>query len=329
MKNHYFKIILLILSINIASCQKKLSIIGKYYYRGADIFVFSNNKYMTYFFGGIQEGTWQIKTNNRVEFIPKIPKLDFEMFGRYNKSLKDSISISFEGFHEEETFIQNGKLNNQKNPTLKRVFNKNPNGFNYPYIHLFDKKENQISFGIQISNIRDTLKKSKIYQYKIQKNYNEFIAYYKKKESDTEPFSFYIKKGVLSLNNYDISKDQEMRRFLDSMNRHENFPPSENVVLYYDEFLVYSNFGDTDIRNDIKKYKYDKKNDVYISNKVSEKMKFVYPYYKIKSAVLNVDSIKIDENSIFDTNNQSKTKYENPYPNEDIPRAKEFLILGK
>lgn len=292
-----------LISVNFLLSQNKLKLIAKYDYKGTELFTFDNNKYITFYFGGFQVGTWKMIDKNFVEFTPNVPKSDFEMFGRYNKSITDSISISFEKFEEREIFIQNGELSSTKNPVMKRVFNKNPNGFNYPYTHLFDKNKIPISFGIQVYNDNNNVKECKIYQYKIENNYNEFIAYYVKKGNDSEPFLIEIDNYDSNLNKFKNLKDNELKSISEILMNNENYPSPQDIVLYNAKHSMYENNGNIDIKNDLRKYKYDKVNDVYVGGFNSDEMKFIYPYYKIKGIELITKKISIDEKSIFDTNN--------------------------
>lgn len=208
----HFKIFLflLIISINHSIAQVQLKIIGIYKSKGLELFAFDNNHYIGFYYGGIQIGKWNIK---------------------------DSISISFEQFEKDETFIILGDLN-KENLILKQVFEEDLNNFTYPNTHLFDKNIISISIGKLSENYVEIKKVAKIYNFEIDKKYNDFIAYYIESQKHTEPFK--IKKGILNLTKEDVLSLNETEEIVKAYKNYGNFPLKGDLVLYFSNHSMYN-----------------------------------------------------------------------------------------
>ncbi|MCF6308799.1 MAG: hypothetical protein L3J09_12730 [Flavobacteriaceae bacterium] len=192
------KIIKLILIIAIimtktANAQNSLNIIGTYNIEsGVQLSIIENRNYAIIHYGGIQTGKWQITTNNTVQFTPNNKKI-FELYGRYNQDLKDETKIFFNGFEDNQTFIQLNAKEKRKY-TMQRIFNVGANCFSFPYVHTFNTSVNNILFMTK----KYDQKKGGIITFKNLEGYNDFIAISTdQEETEVQPFSALFKENTL------------------------------------------------------------------------------------------------------------------------------------
>ena len=65
---------------------------------GAHMFVLENGTYAIAYFGGIRTGQWKKIKDDTFRFTPNTKQSEFELYGRYNRDLGDSLKIFFNGF---------------------------------------------------------------------------------------------------------------------------------------------------------------------------------------------------------------------------------------
>ena len=178
-KIHLILLLIITLMANITNAQNDVKIVGLYNLGstspegGSHLFVLENGNFAITYFGGIKTGKWEKAKRNTYIFTPNKKEIEFELFGRHNKDLKGDIKISFNGFEESQTFIQL-RREKEEDYNMQQVFNTDANCFSYPYVYLFNKIANSISF----MSITYGKENSSIITFKNTEGYNDFISSY-------------------------------------------------------------------------------------------------------------------------------------------------------
>ena len=306
---------------SIANAQNKDNITGTYSLGssspegGGHLIVLENGVYAITYFGGIQTGKWKLKEDDVYRFSPNIKESTFELFGRYNKDLKDSTKIFFRGFENSQTFIQL-RTTKKEDYIMQRVFNTDANCFDFPYVHIFKAAANSISLMFESYGEE----RSSIITFKNPEGYNDFVTNFVEVESsEARPFSATFKDNMLSFkdNNYSqrtpLDKDSEDITFLKKIIDKEK----DNNILYFNP--SYNMFGGLDSEEenqDIREhYIFNKEKNAFIdteyyvedeeyikSEESYDNMSVIYAYKILKEYIKESVKFKINGNPIFQVN---------------------------
>lgn len=198
-------VFLIICMMNKGMAQNKEDIVGLYSLGshspegGNHLFVLENGKFVITYFGGVQVGQWHIDRDHTFLFTPNTKKNEYELYGRYNGKIKDSLKISFMGFEESQSFLSLKKSKDDQY-IMKQVFNNGANCFSYPYVETFKKNTDMISF----MTIKEEMNTA-IFDFNI-KGFNDFIACFFTKENEAYPFSAILKENKLYLDENEYSE---------------------------------------------------------------------------------------------------------------------------
>ena len=140
---------------------------------GSHLFVLGDGQYAITYFGGVQLGTWVNTKDNVYKFTPNIRDSKFELFGRYNKDLKDKTKIFFGGFENGETFIQL-RTSEVEVYSMQRVFSVGANCFSPPYVFTFNISTESIAMMSLGFDDSDTA--TEIISFSNPDGYNDFVA---------------------------------------------------------------------------------------------------------------------------------------------------------
>ncbi len=227
-------IILIPITIGV-NAQNSINITGTYNVgEGVQLSVLENGNYAIIYYGGIQTGKWQITDNDTVQFTPN-KKNVFELYGRHNKDLKGDTKIFFNGFEDNQTFIQLNATEKRKY-TMQRVFNVGANCFSFPYVHTFNTNANNIL----LMTKKYDQKKGKILTFNNSEGYNDFIAISTDQE-ETEIHSFTV-----------LFKDETLY-FKDREKYYSSFSDSKRIPLEEDseEIKFIRKFMETEVNKNI------------------------------------------------------------------------------
>lgn len=181
-------LILSIFSIN-SIAQNNESIIGNYRGNDASYFIQKNNTFIIVGYATLITGKWSMKNNNTIILTPKNQEFPFLLYGFHNPSVMGT-KVMFSGFDDDENFIG---LNNSN--IMQQVFNENANCTKFPNVYSFDKQGKEISFaystGIGIKN------ETSVFTFKIENDFNDFVAYYFSRSKLLDPITLKIKKQGL------------------------------------------------------------------------------------------------------------------------------------
>ncbi|MEO5910226.1 MAG: hypothetical protein ABIP95_05020 [Pelobium sp.] len=281
---------------------------------GNTFFIFDDHKFAVAFFGGVITGTWSIE-NKKVDFKPFVSEHQFYIYGRHNKNLADSSQIYFQGFDEAPTFLGFNQKEIEK-PLLQSVFNPSPNCVDYPSVAKFENVPNQVLFSDQPYNDDDNEQvKRNVYTFENLEKYNDFIAYYRKEDSDRKPFSAQLKGGKLFFKysekgseKYPLPTKGEdfefIKQFLEA--------PQSTEKVFYNPFYKQS----TDDLNDLNNWKFNESKNAFINfpnyvegeeYKLDEqdaynKMSIVYQFDLLKLAEKKIIPFSVNNKSIFTAN---------------------------
>jgi hypothetical protein len=319
------KIKLLIITIffmaNLVSAQNSNNIVGLYNLGssspegGSHLFVLENGNYAITYFGGIQTGKWEFTKDAVYRFTPNIRGSKFELFGRYNKDLKDSTKIFFSGFENSQTFIQL-RTTKEEEYRMQQVFNTDANCFSFPYIKTFKTNANSIS--LMFDSYEQG--RSPIISFKNPEGYNDFVANFIEVDSyNARPFFATFKDDKLYFKdkNYSqrkpLDEDSEDITFIKKMIDKEmdrdtiNLNPSYNGFGQPDSEEEDQDIHEHHVFNKEKNAFIDK--EYYVEGEEHIKaddsfdnMSIIYAYKILKEYIKKSVKYKIDESPIFQVN---------------------------
>ncbi len=318
MKKIKILIIITLFTTNMVNTQNKSDITGTYSLGssspegGSHLIVLENGSYAIIYFGGMQTGKWQLTKDNIYRFSPNIRESKFELFGRYNKDLKDSTKIFFSGFENSQTFIQL-RAPKKEEYTMNQVFNTDANCFDFPYVHTFKTRAKSISLMFK----KYGEKSSPIITFKNPEGYNDFAANFIQVDSyEARPFFTTFKEDKLFFKDNDYSQRSPFKEEDEEIESIKNMidKKMDNDIIYLNPF--YNTFGGPDSEEedqDIHKHhifskeknafidkEYYVEGEEYIKSDDSfDNMSIIYAYTVLKEYTKESISYKIDEKSIF------------------------------
>ncbi|PKV49134.1 hypothetical protein ATE84_1151 [Aquimarina sp. MAR_2010_214] len=224
---------------------------------GSHLFVLENGKFVITYFGGVQVGQWKKERDHTFLFTPNVKTNQFELYGRHNKNIKDSLKISFMGFEESQNFVGLKKTKDDVH-IMKQVFNEDANCFNYPYVEIFKKHTDIISFMTSNEEMKATIIDFDT------KNFNDFIAYFFPSENEAYPFYAKLKENKLYLDENEYSEKHPL--------------PAEGEDIEFIRAIANKNTSEDKIFCNPSYNKFEGNiNDSYVFNK--EKEAYIHPDY--------------------------------------------------
>jgi len=311
-------LILAIAMVNITNAQSNMNITGTYSLGSSSpdgashLIILENGNYAITYFGGIQTGQWELTKDNNYLFTSNLKESKFELFGRYNKDLKESTKIFFTGFENSETFIQL-RTSKEEGYNMQRVFNLDANCFSFPYVHTFKTAANSISLMFESYGEG----RSKIITFNNSEGYNDFLANYIEVGShEARPFYATFKDNSLYFedNNFSertpLNEDDEdiefIRSFIDKeMNRETIYlNPFYNMFGGIESEDTNQDIHEHHVFNELKNAFIDTKsyvegNEYIKSDESFHNMSIIYAYKVLKEFSKASVKFKINENSIF------------------------------
>ncbi len=302
--------LIIIFMFTISNAQNE-TIIGIYHIKGSspeggsDIFVFEDGSYALTYFGGIQTGTWMSVRNDYYRFIPNKNQKGCKVYGRYNKSLQDTIQVFFNGFENGNAAIHfntSGILPSQE-IAFTPVFNSDANCFSYPYVYTYNKNINAVSlqYGTNTKDIISFLNDG---------NFNHFVINFYEEEDDTQSFQVAIKnnKMYFSENEFSIrtplgkvsNEDLDYIKTLIVQQRiipeHIYYNPSYNR--FSENIEAYHTFNKAkNAYIDLNYYKEGSENNP--SEDGFHDMSILYSFKKLDSKRIQVKDVEIKKESLF------------------------------
>lgn len=302
-------VILLILISNMANAQNNTRIIGLYSLGssspegGSHLFVLENGKYAITYFGGIQVGHWEFVNNEVCKFSPNVKEQEFELFGRHNKDLNDSVKVFFIGFEESQTFIHVGTAKGSA-LVMKRVFNADANCFSFPYTHVFKADGKRVSLMSKEYN-----QKSKpVVTFENPEGYNDFVAYFFHHDNSVRPFlakfnsdTLYFEDGVSSQKSPLDEEDEDIGFIKDFVNKETDV----NQVYFNPSYNMFEgDINESHVFNEqkgafIDTLFYAEGAENVQSDEAFDNMSFIYSFERLKESTSKTVKIEIDENPLF------------------------------
>lgn len=305
--------------INLTNAQNSTNIIGLYNLGssspegGSHLFVLENENYAITYFGGIQTGKWKLTKENTYMFTPNSQKSKFELFGRHNKDLKDNTKVFFNGFENNQTFIQLRKTK-EETYIMQQVFNTDANCFSFPYVHTFNTIANSISMMYKNYNEDG----NPIISFKNPEGYNDFVANFIQVDShESRPFFASFKDDKLYFKNDDYSQRTSIDNESEDIKFIKKFIDKEvnkDTTIYLNP--SYNTFGQLDSEEedqDIHEHHvFNKQKNAFINTEYYiegeefiktdnsfENMSIIYAYKILKEHTKEVEKYKLNKNSLF------------------------------
>jgi len=268
-----------------------------------------DHRYIIVFFGGISSGTWKMVDDTIVGLTPSVHASHFAIYGRHNKDLGDSIRILFQGFEEGETFFSIGNIENEKS-VMKRLFNRDPNCFTYPYLLKFKTMPGIISFAMKPHLMEDDSSQlPKICTFENKKNDNDFVAYHFEDAGDKGISYIVAHKDTL----YFEGEGQSVKEPLPVDKEYNEIMQLLNIdmnpdIVYYNPLF---NDGSNDNFN-ITDYTFNEQKGAYLKNSgyvmdeeyqqmpdAFNRMTIVYSFKRIPVIAIKRGNFTIDETPLF------------------------------
>lgn len=232
---------------------------------GQSIIVFENGTFITFFFGGVLKGTYQIndiEINFKTTTNPK-----FVVYGRNLASLKDSTNITFKVEGNSYFRLYDNKTE------MKPVFNESANCFRHPYMKKVKGLVKNFEFAEKDYNSDKNL--YNVYYFNNDKSYNDLmIIQLSDQYTNESKFTALYQENGLLFNDKLVKRapnkfNSEDKLFIYNFMKNELLP---NELVYGKEFFP----------------RYD--------NPTEEQLK---PYSKIKSSSIVKEKVKVQSNSLF------------------------------
>jgi hypothetical protein len=313
-----FMFCLLITGVSCKSAKPEPDIAGEYAtgsggdpQGGATLFVLPDHRFVVVFFGGASMGTWEIK-DSTVLFKPKVKQAGFNVYGKHNPKLGDSIRVFFDGF-DTAGGAAIGFDASTKN--VKQVFNDSPNCPEFPYIGKFAGRPTKIVLAARPVDQGGSIVAGadwQIYTCDNADHYNDFIARYEAAHAQEQPqdFNAEIKNGKLYFDRKESKRKplSDAKGELRQIKQLLNTSPDPETVWYNPYFKE----AEPGVEKDTLNYRFDKKKNAYISfhnyvegeeNKTEKDgdyngMNVVYPYRKLPVSK-NTGQVNLDAKPLF------------------------------
>ncbi|MFC4818244.1 MULTISPECIES: hypothetical protein [unclassified Flavobacterium] len=289
------------------TAQKNATIVGLYQEKGVangektSIYILKDNTFAITGYGTLISGTWAV-SKDKITLTPIHPQTRFELYGRHNPKVKKGCKIMFQNFEKAETFVG---YETNKVITLQRVFNTSPNCLKFPNVHKFNTKVDLLSFSANVTGLPET--KDVIYDFKIDNDFNEFIAYYVEIPNYYKPVVFTIKKeGLQMVNEKEILKKSNFKpKDLTDLKAIQESAAEKSIsreVLYVNP--SYNILGSKDIN--LEDYTFNEKKNEF-NHKINKTDKealyqdvsLVFKYEKVKTVNVIKSPFKINETNLF------------------------------
>ncbi len=179
-KKHFFIIILLALNTGvIGQTISTDAIVGQYSLPTSDpqggetVLIFSDNTFLTVYFGGMLKGSWKLQEDTI--FFKTAASPQVVVYGRKMIALKDTTQIDLSGFSENRTLVGFG---NEKDHEMQAIFNKSANCFASAYMYKTTTKLSELSFAVGKPEIRSESDYNalNLYLYENTKQYNDLMV---------------------------------------------------------------------------------------------------------------------------------------------------------
>ncbi len=140
---------------------------------GESVLIFSDNTFLTVYFGGMLKGSWQIKSNTVLFKTTSSPQV--VVYGREISSLKDTTQIDLSGFSGNQALVG---FESGKELIMQSIFNTDANCFASPYIYKTLKELPEFSFAMGKPEIHHESEYNtlNLYSYANTKQYNDFMV---------------------------------------------------------------------------------------------------------------------------------------------------------
>ncbi|KAF2079021.1 hypothetical protein [Flavobacterium sharifuzzamanii] len=291
-KFYFTAILLLVLSASIA--QHKPNFVGNYSQNGASYFIQSDNTFIIVAYATLITGKWHIE-NNLLKLIPKNPDFPFVLYGYNNPNVKGT-KIMFSGFNDGDTFIA---LN--ENKAIQRVFNEDANCLGFLNVHLFTESATKISFSYGSENTET--KGRKMYIFKNDNNYNDFVAHYISQSNFREPIIFKINgKSLKNRYNEELSRIESLSNGDLEMIKEINKTSKMNTdIVYYNP--SYKDISANEIKLD--KYNFNKSKNAYllktkqVVNNSYHDLNVLYRYSQLQNLQISNEKKTIVKKTLF------------------------------
>jgi len=277
---------------------------------GSNFFLLANNKYVVVFFGGAQTGVWKMEKDSLIKFTPEVNDQAFKLYGRKNEDLGDSLKVFFNNFEERQTFISVNPASHQKT-SMRRVYNKDPNCFTFPYVYKFKTAGDSLSFSHQLAERvqKDSLL-HQIFTFKNKDKYNDFVAYYFPLKYHDRPYFAKMSKQGLIFNDDNYVKRQDLPTAGEDLKFIQGIVDADKKpqLVFYNP---YYGSPEKDLSKD-RNYSYNEKKGAYINilnykegqeNKEEEdsfnNMNLVYPFKLIADFSIAEKTIIVVEKPLF------------------------------
>ncbi len=279
----------------VSIAQNKKVFVGNYRENDASYFIQNDNTFIIVAYATLITGKWREESDNVLKLSPKNPDFPFLLYGYHNPSIVGT-KIMFSGFDNDETFVG---LN--KRDSMQRVFNENVNCKSFPNVHLFDKAAKEVSFSCGVETNKG--KERKTYTYKIDNNFNDFVAVYISQSNFREPIILKIKKDGLEnrfgeklskikeLNNEDTQMIKEINKAVEAENNVEYYNPSYNHI--------------SASKITLKRYIFNKSKNAYVlkkhqnSDNAYHDLNVVYKYSRVGNLQIKDEKVLINEKTLF------------------------------
>jgi hypothetical protein len=277
---------------------------------GATLFVLPDHRFVVIFFGGAAMGTWEIKDSTAF-FKPQTLPSGFNVYGRHNNKLGDSIRVFFDGF----ATVGGAAIGfDASTKNVKQVFNDSPNCTQFPYVGKFAQKPAKIVLAARPVDQGGSIAAGAawhIFTFNNDDHYNDFVAAYKPEQREERPqdFNGKIKNGKLQLDDRasarePLPKDGEMKGIYQLL----SMPLNPDDVFYNPYFKEAQPGPEKDTLN----YRFNKQKDAYINfpnyvegeeNKSEQESDFnnmdvIYRYHKLSSSNSN-GKVNLEAKPIF------------------------------
>ncbi len=290
------------------------SIEGLYKYNGGTLAVFDNSVFFLAGYGTMIMGKWE-QQNSTITFTPSKPKQTFQLFGRHNNNLKDSIRIYFDGkFDDGNTFIQ-FKKTEAKDFVMDRIFNEEANCFSFPSVYKRKSDFSSISFtDIPFDLLEESAKENRkrpVYTFSNQENYNDFIAIYFHDNPNYNEFTA-RQKGRFLVFEDDESSEQvpfsSLEEFIEFLEKYRHQDLDKHLTpdeLYYNP--LYNHLEVLSLKETGYNYIYNAEKNAYIeplnysedSGEDFHDFSLIYSFKAMRDFSIVEEKFKISKKSLF------------------------------
>lgn len=300
--NRLYVILLLISGILTSAQYKNTDVEGVYNGGGTSFIIKKDNTFLVVAMGTLIKGTWSID-KDIITLTPKNPDASFYLYARKNPDIKDGMRLMVSGDNSDND-IYVGVYPNE----MKRLFNKEANCFDFPYVHrskelpeiltFIDKTKSDNPYQMQVPNMMQHFQTA---------GYNDFIVQYMSPNLFYNPFRFEIKKeGLSSLSdtNGGIIERENIKEFFKNEKELQFLEQSFDMAYNADFKLVnyaYNTNDDMSEKIEISLYKYDPVRNVYVNPYApSKSLNYKSDDFHYTDVLMKFDKIKSENKTVSD-----------------------------